>query len=323
MKIKIGILGLANISEKYIIQTIQSLKDKFKLVGIATTKKSNIKKIEGIYNVKSYLNYNDLLNDEIDAVYIPLPNSLHFSWAKKALEKNLHVIVEKPMTLNAKDCKELYEIATKNNVVLIENFQFRFHNQLKCIREIIRSGKIGNLKKINSSFCFNLSDKKNIRFNKSLGGGAFYDTGVYPLKIVQLLLGNNLSVEYSKFNYDKKFLVENSGSFVVTKSQSEIVCNLSFGFENFYQCSIELCGDKGRIYTNRIFTCPPNVKAEIELHSKDEFEKFLIPLDNHFENIFVYFHNMISQKKDIKKEMTDNIYFYEIVDQIILMSNKL
>jgi predicted dehydrogenase len=140
-KIKIGVLGYANIAKKAIIPSILE-SDKFILKAIASLKESNKQEIEA-YQCVFYDSYSKLIEDqEIEAVYIPLPNSLHFEWAKKALIQKKHVIIEKSLGVNYKEVKKLIEIAIDNNLVVIESFQFRFHPQLDYIKKTIKNNEL-------------------------------------------------------------------------------------------------------------------------------------------------------------------------------------
>jgi NAD-dependent oxidoreductase involved in siderophore biosynthesis len=105
------------------------------------------------YGGKLYNGYEEIAtSSDIDALYIPLPPSLHFKWAKMALEHGKHVLVEKPSTTEASDTKELVEIASEHGLALHENYMFTFHEQLDAIEEIIRNGEIGDIRLYRISF---------------------------------------------------------------------------------------------------------------------------------------------------------------------------
>ncbi len=171
--IKIGVIGCANIAQRSVIPAILSLKDKFILSGLASRKKDKAEKFGLQYNTKSFVGYDSILNElELDAVYIPLPNSLHKQWIEKALEKNIHVFVEKSLSCDYEDVVSLNEMASKKKLVLLENFQFLFHKQLSVIKNVLEDGEIGELRSLRSSFGFPPLLKDNIRYNKALGGGS-------------------------------------------------------------------------------------------------------------------------------------------------------
>ena len=139
--IKIGVLGAANIAKRSVIPEIKKLNSNYELVGIASRNKQTAKEIATEFNTKPYFSYEELLNNgNLEAIYIPLPNSLHYEYAKKSLLKGIHVLVEKSLGCNLEQVKELVQLARQNNLLLMENFQFRFHPQLEVIKKLLDRG---------------------------------------------------------------------------------------------------------------------------------------------------------------------------------------
>lgn len=317
-KINIGILGCANIAKKFIIPAICELEDEFNLVGIASRSNESANEFAKEFNTSPYVGYDSLLkNKELDAVYIPLPNSLHYEWVKKSLEKNLHVLVEKSMACTHSEVLELNNLAKKKKLVLLENFQFRFHSQLQYIKDLVSSNKIGELRSIRSSFGFPpFSDKDNIRYSKNLGGGALLDAGAYTLKISQIFLGNDIEVTSSSLTYDKELDVDIWGSAYLKQKNGDLSSQVSFGFDNFYQCNIELWGSKGKIYTNRIFTSPPAYNPIIKIETNDGKENIKLEEDHHFKNMLNYFHQSIIDRSNLEFEYEQNINQSRLLNEI-------
>jgi NDP-hexose-3-ketoreductase len=288
-RLKIGILGFANIAKKSIIPAIKLLPDLFELVGVGSLKMNHSSEI------KFFEGYDKLLNKElIDVVYIPLPNSLHFKWAKIALERGINVLVEKSICTNYFEVEELCRIASENNCVLMENFQFRFHSQLEWIKKIINNNELGNIRSINSNFGFPpFNDVDNIRYNKELGGGALMDAGAYPIKLAQELLGNELEVVHATLNYENKE-VDIWGDGKLRQKSGSGFMNFSFGFDNYYQCNLEIWGSLGKLSTNRIFTAPSDYTVKLLIEKNNETEIIEIVPENHFVKSLIHFSNCIS-----------------------------
>ena len=321
LKLNIGVLGCADIAKRYVFNSIKKSKH-FNLYAIATL---NSKKHETYLNknkIKFIDDYLRLIEDvNVDIIYIPLPNNLHYQWAKKALLRNKHVIVEKPMTTSLSDNIDLNKIAKDRNLALFENFQFRFHSQLKSIKDLLNSNIIGDLKFIRSDFCFPfIDDNKNIRYNIELDGGALFDAGVYPLKISQLFLGYDLKILNSKLIYSNKYDVDVGGFATLEHKSNGIFSQIFFGFGNFYRNSIELFGTKGKIVAERIFTSPPNHKAEVVIFTNKGKEIKVIESQNHFENMLNYFDQIIKNDELKKEEYINNINQSRFLD--ILKQNK-
>lgn len=315
--INIGVIGCANISERFVIPALKELQE-FNIVGIASRSKERADEFANRFNIEPFYSYEALLDiDGLDALYIPLPNSLHYEWIKKALNKNLHILVEKSMSCDYEEVVELNNIAKERELVLIENFQFRFHSQLKYIKELVDSGKIGELRNIKSYFGFPpFPDNDNIRYKKELGGGALLDAGAYPLKISQIFLGRDIYVSSANLNYPNDREVDIWGSAYLKQKDGNLSSQIAFGFDNFYQNTIELWGSKGKIYTNRIFTAPPNLEPIIEIESANGKEVIKLEPDHHFKNMLKHFYSRVVNGVELNDEYSQNINQSRLIKEL-------
>lgn len=301
---RVGILGYANIAQKYIINTINNHKD-FYLYAIACSRKNILEEISSKHKCLVFDNYEDLIkNNQIDIVYIPLPNSLHYKWIKQALENGKHVLCEKSLTCSYQECEELCRIASNKNLLLMESFQFRFHDQNIFVQNQLKDNAIGDIRAVFAEFGFPPLDPGNIRYRKELGGGSLLDAGAYTVKIL-----NYLFPLYSKKVLSSFLKVQNGvdiyGSASVLINNS-FVANLNFGFDNCYKCSYELWGNKGSIKVDRAYTAPPNYVSKVHL-TKDNLSKTVeFNNCNHFINMFNHIANLI-QTKNYLNELEQNI----------------
>jgi len=321
--INIGVLGCANIAKRSIIPAILDLPEKYNLKGIASRSKVSAEDFAIQFKTESYTGYDTLLaNDELDVVYIPLPNSIHVEWIEKALDRNLHVLVEKSMGCSYVDVCRINNIALKKNLVLVENFQFRFHKQLSIIKKMVTDEKIGELRCIRSSFGFPpFNDKNNIRYQKALGGGALYDAGAYPVKIAQVFMDNDIVVKASSLYFDYDLNVDIWGGAYLQQKGSNLFAEIAFGFDNYYQCSLELWGSKGKITANRIFTATPSFIPEITIETEEKKEVITVDEDNHFKNMMVYLYNLINTHSIPHDEYEQNIQQARILEAIRNQAN--
>jgi len=315
--INIGILGCADIAERMVIPEILQLSDLFNILGISSRSKEKGIIFANKFNINFVNSYQELIDSSIDAIYIPLPNSLHAEWIEKALNNNIHVLVEKPLACSYSDVINLNNIAKSKNLALVENFQFRFHSQLDFITNVLNSGEIGELRSVSSSFGFPpLIDKKNIRYQADLGGGSLFDVGSYPLKLSQIILGNNIEVIASNLNFDFNKGVDIWGGAVVKQIEGGVLGHLSFGFDNFYQCSIELWGSKGKLSTNRIFTSPKDLSPSIHIENSLGSRTEVILPDNHFKNMLQHFYEVIKNKNKKNEEYDQNINQARLISEL-------
>jgi predicted dehydrogenase len=135
--------------------------------------------------------YDALIDDpEIDAIYNPLPNSLHKEWTIRALQAGKHVLCEKPLASNAGEAEEMARTADETGRVLMEAFHYRYHPLAVRIEEILASGEIGQVRELEAEFFIPLFLRPNdIRYNYALAGGALMDTGCYCVNLVRWLAG--------------------------------------------------------------------------------------------------------------------------------------
>lgn len=318
-KISIGIIGCANIAIRSVIPAIVKLNDIFELHGIASRDSTKADRISTRFNTKSYYSYDDLINDkDIQAVYIPLPNSLHAEYIKKAIEQNLHVLVEKSLACSYETALELNILAKKKKCVIIENFQFRFHPQIDVINQLILNDSIGDIRSLRSSFGFPpFKDRNNIRYQKDLGGGSLYDAGAYPIKISQMFLGDDLEVTSSSLKMDDTSEVDLWGGGFLKQKEGYKFAEVAFGFDNFYQCNLELWGNKGIIKANRIFTAPPDYEAEILLENSKGKQIVKVKSSNHFVNMLLYFYECIENRSN---EYNQNVNQSRLLEEFKLKS---
>ena len=315
--LKIGILGCSNIAERHILPSLGSLTEKYEIKGIASRDLDKARIFASKFNSKPYLGYENLLDTEkIDIVYIPLPNSLHYEWIMKALDRGIHVLAEKSLTTSYVKTKELIDKAKQKKLAVIENFQFRFHSQLKYILDLVKKNVIGELRCIRSSFGFPpFQDEENIRYKRELGGGALLDAGAYPVKISQIFLSEEISVKSAKLFYDNKFNVDIWGGAFISDDKSSLFSEIAFGFDNYYQCNLELWGSKGKIKADRIFTSPPNYQPSITIENKNGEENKVLPEDNHFINMLNHVHSLI-EAGDFENEYRQNLIQSRLLEEI-------
>lgn len=318
-KIKIGVLGTASIAKRSIIPAIKSLDENFILVGIASRSKAKADEAANQFNTQPFYDYNSLINAElIDALYIPLPNAFHFEYALKALEAGIHVLVEKSVGCNLAEVEALVAMAREKECLLMENFQFRFHDQLNFLKSTIASGVVGDLRAVTSAFCFPpFPDSDNIRYQKDLGGGALLDAGAYTTKISTILLGNDLIVKSGTLNHNETHEVDIWGSAYLVDPDTGVSSSCIFGFDHYYQCGVQIIGTKGKITTNRLFTARDSFSPTFEVEVNGE-EKRTIKLkpDDHFNNMLMHFYHAVFDANIRKKEYLQNLVQAKLLQDV-------
>jgi predicted dehydrogenase len=189
-KLRWGVISTANIGRVAVNPAIQA-SDNGELVAVASRDEDTARDFAQECDIPlHYRSYQALLDDDgIDAVYNPLPNSLHHEWTIRAVESGKHVLCEKPIALTEAECREMEDAADTHGVKLMEAFMYRFHPRTIRVVEMVREGVVGEPRMIRSAFTFRLTKPYNIRLDPELGGGALMDVGCYCVNISRTIAG--------------------------------------------------------------------------------------------------------------------------------------
>lgn len=268
-RIKWGIMGTATIAIEQVIPAM--LKSEFcEVIGIASRGGAKAEKTAKQFNIPKFFgSYEDLLDDnEIEALYIPLPNHLHVEWAVKAMNAGKHVLLEKPVALSSQQAQYLLEEAEKHpGLKIMEAFMYKFHPQWIKVKELIDQGEIGSLKTIQSSFSFFDDDAESITNSKVFGGGSLMDIGCYSISISRLLFGEEPKNVMASIEYHSEYEVDilATGILEFKNGNSTFFCATQLD----YTQQAQIFGTKGSIRFELPFNPPNNKRSRIWL-TKDE-----------------------------------------------------
>lgn len=190
LPLRLGVLGCAGIAHGFVRDVAPS--PRVQVVAVASRQVDRAQLFATEHHIPQALgSYRELLaHPSVDAVYIPLPNSLHAEWAIKAAEAGKHVLCEKPLALSRREAVAMFDAARAHGVKLLEAYPYSFQPQVLDGLAQLRQGAIGEVKGVQAHFGFTLNNPaQNIRTNPGLGGGALLDAGSYPLSLVRLAMG--------------------------------------------------------------------------------------------------------------------------------------
>jgi xylose dehydrogenase (NAD/NADP) len=184
-----GILSTAAINRLVIPAAHASRKAE--LLGVASRDQARADEYAREWEIpRAYGSYESLLaDDEIEAVYISLPNNLHVEWSVRALEAGKHVLCEKPMGKRAAEVEEAFDVAERAGRLLSEAFMYRHNPQARRLRELLDDGAIGEIRVVRARFGFALFDTDNIRLRPEVEGGSLMDVGCYCVNGSRLVAG--------------------------------------------------------------------------------------------------------------------------------------
>jgi xylose dehydrogenase (NAD/NADP) len=189
-----GVISTARINLKVLAGA--ALSDEIEVVAVASRDQAHGDAYAGEHGIpRAYGSYDALLaDDEVEAVYISLPNSLHCEWSIRALEAGKHVLCEKPMSRRPADVEAVFDTAESVDRFCMEAFMWRHNPQTRRLKELIDDGAIGELRLVRAAFSFPLTDLGNVRMRPELEGGGLMDVGCYTVSGSRLLAGEPVRV---------------------------------------------------------------------------------------------------------------------------------
>ncbi|RWE79430.1 MAG: Gfo/Idh/MocA family oxidoreductase [Mesorhizobium sp.] len=266
-----GVLSTAKIGREQLLPAIVDSENGV-LSAIASRDLSKAKALGERFGARhAFGSYEELLaSQEVDGVYIPLPTSQHVEWTAKAIEAGKHVLVEKPLALDAKDIPPLIKLRDQKKVLVCEAFMVTYHPQWIKVRDLIASGAIGRLRHVQGAFSYYNVDPNNMRNKLDLGGGALPDIGVYPTVSTRFSTGKEPIRVQATIERDKTF-----GTDIYSSIRAD------FGdFELSFYLSTQMAarqvmvfhGEKGFIEVFGPFNAGLYEHHRIELHNQNHTE---------------------------------------------------
>ena len=264
-KLSWGILGCARITRRGLIPGIAA-SNSGSLVALASRDLATARAWAKEFAIpKAYGSYEDLLDDPaIEAVYIPLPNELHKPWVFAAAEAGKQVLCEKPLALDASEAAEMVAHCRKRHVLLMEAFMWRHQPRSLEVLELVRSGAIGELRLIRSSFSFPIGPG-DWRLDPTRGGGALFDVGCYGVNMARLFAASEPT---------KAFAIAHFGDTGVDLSliaqlefPGRVLATIDCSFEQPFRCLYELVGSRGVIEVPDAYLPPADRKPIARLRT--------------------------------------------------------
>ena len=261
-KIRWGVLSTAKIGVKKVIPGMQ----RGALCEITAIASRNLEKAKQAASelgiAKTYGSYEELLADpEIDAIYNPLPNQFHVPWTAKAAEAGKHVLCEKPLSLTTAEARSLLEVRRRTGVKIGEAFMIRSFMQWLRAAELIRSGRIGDLRCVSGFFSYFNTDPANIRNHVESGGGALYDIGCYCIQAARIGFGGLPKRVVAAIDRDPGFGTDRLTSALMEFAGGHAIFNCSTQLTPYQR--VQYLGTKGRIEIEIPFNAPTDRPTRI------------------------------------------------------------
>jgi len=287
--IRFGIIGCSSIAARTIIPTIiESKLARLEIIGSRSISKA--KKFATKFKCDSFGNYWKVLeNENVDAVYISLPTSLHEKWAIHAAEEGKHILCEKSVSTSFKSAAKIVSRCRKNNVRIMEGFSYKFHPQHKKVQQILKNNTLGKFFGFTSSFILPIfASTKNFRFNKKLGGGILNDVGCYIIDSSRLIMQKEPLAVTCNLHIDKKFGVDTRGSIYISFPEGKTAFGI-FGYEKIFLDNYTIFGERGTINLQNSYNVRKNFQTKISIKLKKKNKIIRLKPSNQSKLMIDYF----------------------------------
>jgi predicted dehydrogenase len=277
-RVRWGILGVARIATKKVIPAMQR-GELSEVVGIASRDRTKAEQAASAMGIqKAYGSYAEMLADsEIEAVYNPLPNHLHVPVSIQAAEAGKHVLCEKPIGMGVADTFELIAARDRTGVIIGEAFMVSTHPQWLRVIDLVRSGRIGQLRSAIASFGYHNVDPINIRNIAEYGGGALMDIGCYPIKTSRMVFGEEPVRVAGTVLRDRRFATDVLTSAVLEYSGGH--CVFSCSTQSVANQSMQFIGTTGRIEIDIPFNAIPGERMRLRIDDGSDLRRSTVAVE--------------------------------------------
>ena len=270
--LRIGLLGAGYIARKRVAPAIQKATWGC-LAVVASRSHARAQELAKDFEAPSVEGYEKVINDEeVDCVYIALPNALHFEWAMRAAQAGKHILCEKPAFLNLRDTETVLELCAKKGVRFMEAYMFRFHPQHQVVRKLLDARKIGEAHHFEGVFGFPRPAAENFRHSYVLGGGSLNDVGGYLLTASRLHFQEEPRIIYAQLYPLREKSVDERGVIYLGWENGR-TASLLFGFDYYYRNMYAIWGSEGHLTLQRAFSIPADMPLTVDLQTVSGVEQ--------------------------------------------------
>jgi len=318
MKDNVLHLGVISTADIAVTRVIPALK-KTRLVKVEAIASRNIEKAKKWakkLEIDSYFGSYEAMLDYsgIDAVYIPLPNSLHCEWTIKALLSGKHVICEKPLSMTDEESRKMIKTAREHKLVLMEAFMYRYHPRHLKVFQLAKDGEIGDIKTIESSFSYVIDDPDNCLLKRELGGGGLYDVGCYCVNVSRMITGLEPYEVFGTYNLTRSKVDE---TFIgIIRFPGNIISSFQVSMDEESRYSYRVIGNRGLIEVPWAFV---SFEKPTQIVIQKNEKQTMISFEKADEYVLEFedFANAVINGKPLKYDIEDSINNIYVLDKLM------
>ncbi len=320
-KVRWGVLGAARIAVKKVIPAIQQA-EHAEVVALASRRLETAQRAAAALGIpRAYGSYDELLADgDVEAVYVPLPNHLHVPWTIRAAERGKHVLCEKPIGRDVHEARALVAARDRTGVRIGEAFVVRVHPQWETVVQLVRSGRVGEVRAVSGHFSYFNEDAANVRFVRDYGGGALMDVGCYLVNVSRLVFGREPARVLGAMERDPATGVDVFTSMLLdfAPGQAMGACGMRMARHQ----RVVVHGTRGRIDVEVPFGPPPDRAVPLRVDDgTDVFggnaEVIEIPACNQFTLQADRFSQAIRGEGEVPYPLEDSVANMRVIDALV------
>jgi D-xylose 1-dehydrogenase (NADP+, D-xylono-1,5-lactone-forming) len=261
-----GLLGTARINRR-LIPAMRAAR-RSTVAAVAGRDAERVGQFAQEWNIPvAHVGYDTLLKDPaVDAVYIPLPNSLHVEWTLRALDAGKHVLCEKPLALSPEDVDRVGAVAEARERVVAEAFMYRHETLIARVLDLLHENALGRVMTIASGFTFDLDRPNDVRLDPALGGGSLWDVGCYAVSAARLVAGCEPLQAFGWASYGPTGIDESFSG--VLRFPGSVVAAVHSSFKSRYRTWLEVGGQDGVLQVSEPFK--PSAPVDVVVSRGDE-----------------------------------------------------
>jgi predicted dehydrogenase len=316
-KIRWGVLSTANIGLKKVIPAMQ--RGKYcEMTAIASRNLQSARAAaKRLHIPKAYGSYEELLADpQVEAIYNPLPNHLHVPWSIEALEAGKHVLCEKPIALTSAEAQTLLDAAKAHpRLKVMEAFMYRHHPQWQRAQQLVKTGKIGELRTIHSFFSYFLLDPKNIRNMADIGGGGLMDIGCYNISLSRFIFNCEPLRVCGIVEYDPQFGTDRLASGILDFGSGTATFTCATQLSPYQR--VNIYGTEGRVEIEIPFNAPPDRPCKMWHQRGDRIREIVLDICDQYTIQGDLFSLAILNDKPVPTPLEDAVANMKVIEGIV------
>jgi len=310
----VGILGPGFVATHAVIPALQRI-PQARLLAVASRDSERASMVSKQFGIeRAYSDYQALLDDnDVNAVYIALPNHLHHPWTLRAAEAGKHVLCEKPLAINAIECDEMITACQNAHVVLMEAVMYRFHPRMLILKQLLENGELGTLRFLHLAFSFPFNAPENYRARREYGGGCLLDVGSYCIHAARWLIA-------SEPRSIQGFIRRKDGIDVDTQAlltfDRSVIAHMQCSFAAAEHQVIEVVGSTGAVTVPLAFTAWTGDITTLLLQRGAIFEQKTFAPADPYEAMAAHFIDCMLGKTELCLPPENSRGTSEVIDQL-------